>query len=174
MCCVDLWTQTFYKTARNPALQPNPMRFSSLLIVAITAVCFYVSVEAAPTDVEPIHDPVAPTAAQRASSTVPEAAARVVPKDDYTFELMEFDLKRMLAFIATHKDGRRYEGQGRIAGYFQNGQADYKNDLTHAGKLPEPINSQAYLDAEQEAKDVSMGTYSPLNTPYTANTLGGP
>lgn len=76
-------------------------------------------------------------------------------------------------------------------------QADYKNNLTHAGMLPEPIwsvsnglmtaatstggsfangnvNSQAYLEAEQEAKAVSMGTYSPLNTPYAANTLGGP
>ena len=43
---VDLWTQIVYKTARNPALQPNPMRFSSLLIVAIIAVCFSLRVDA--------------------------------------------------------------------------------------------------------------------------------
>ena len=54
-------------------------------------------------------DSLAP-AAEPASSTVPEAAAEaapVVPIDDYTFDQMASDLKRMLAFIATHNEDRR-------------------------------------------------------------------
>ena len=114
--CVDLWTQMCYKTARNPALEPNPMRFSSLLIVAIIAVCFSLSVEAdappyfnEPTWNEKLpvatgrrsqEDNVAPETADGAPTAANLVTAGVVPIDDYTFKQMAHDLNRMLAFNA--------------------------------------------------------------------------
>ena len=62
---MDLWTQIVYKATRTPALQPNPMRFSSLLMVAMIAVCFSLS------DTAPVA-PDTPTAANDSIAKVPK------------------------------------------------------------------------------------------------------
>ena len=77
---MDLWTQIVYETARNPALQPNPMRFSSLFIVAMIAVCFSLSVDAYIADgsVVPVIKPII-VASTATTAAAPSAAPSVVP-----------------------------------------------------------------------------------------------